>query len=600
MNIPIQQHGGRVGSAVQQLVNYVVRMIALLIGWQIDSVANVAALATVDDSRIPDGSQKLVRTLWDTWTLDKTSTSATDNITVIATASGTGRWIRDIQPNAERWGNQTTWYIDADNGDDENDGNTDSTELATWEEFRRRVEPGGVLDDMTVYIETDLPNTILFVGGGQSTLTIEGVPTTVYTGTVNTFAFTPATNTPPTLNDAGWTVADHVGQHVRFTSGDADGMGAWIAEADYGGAGNARLSCVTPENYWDAAADPNPADTFVVETFPSANATIVYDGTCYVNKLDGYLYNNSKWAYMWRCGTSSTMVGSGGSGVATDCFGAVGFENNVYSSLYGGLYGRITVGSDELNLGGVPPTLDSGPGAVQRSSMYMLPGSYAMIYTDFWVFGPIGPYAQSHYFHLYHKSSMVMDGGRFRGETPDGELFEVKVGSSLYTNKLDHSVTPVLSVIPADGAELELNQQNTFGGAVGRVQKMTHTFTEADLTAAAATETLDLGYYRLPGGSTIVGVDMYAYTPFTGGTISDFTVDIGSSADPDAIVDGADLYAGAVAGGVSSMPAGIRPNKFFDSTTQLTAKFDCASDDVADATAGAVTIDVYYTIRDEE
>lgn len=130
----------------------------------------------------------------------------------------------------------------------------------------------------------------------------------------------------------------------------------------------------------------------------------------------------------------------------------------------------------------------------------------------------------------------------------------------------------------------------------GRIQHRQLVVTEASLTEAAATQTLNIGDV-LPANATILGVTMHTYTPFTGGTIADFTVDIGSSGDADALVDGADLFAAAVDGAPATMTAGVNPNKTFVAAgAQLTAKFDCASDNVAAATAGAVTIDVIFTV----
>lgn len=63
----------------------------------------------------------------------------------------------------------------------------------------------------------------------------------------------------------------------------------------------------------------------------------------------------------------------------------------------------------------------------------------------------------------------------------------------------------------------------------------------------------------------------------------------------DALIDGADLFAAAVDGGPATIPQGIRPNKSMGAV-QLIATFRCGSDDVADATAGAITIDVLYIV----
>ncbi len=127
------------------------------------------------------------------------------------------------------------------------------------------------------------------------------------------------------------------------------------------------------------------------------------------------------------------------------------------------------------------------------------------------------------------------------------------------------------------------------------VSKKTLTATHATITAAAASEAINIGT-TLPANARIVGVDMRSLTPFSGGTVGDFTVDIGSAGDVDALVDGADLFAAAVDGGPATMPAGVRPNKTYATATQLIATFRCGSDDVADASAGSVVIDVLYTV----
>ena len=274
MNLPIPQIR-TLPKSLQMVINMIVKTIATLIGWQIDSVANLAAFASVDDTRIPDGSGKFVRTLLDTFHLDKTSTATVDGITVVATMSGTGRWVRDLQPNAT-WGSQGTFYVDPVTGSDENTGLTNLVPLATFAEARRRLEPIGVLVDTTIYIMSDLAvDDPVGINCSGEVLTIEGISTTLYSGTVAAYTKNPSTNTPGTLSDAAWTVATYLHKHIRFTSGAADDMGAWILEADYGGAGNARLSAVIEQVYgYPGTAAPGVGDTFVVEDFP----TVTMDG----------------------------------------------------------------------------------------------------------------------------------------------------------------------------------------------------------------------------------------------------------------------------------------------------------------------------------
>ena len=273
MNIPVPQVQ-KVGHHVQQLINMVIRTIVVVVGWQVDSVANVAALATVDDTRIPDGSSKTVRTLWDSFTLNKTSVEVADGITIVATMSGTGRWVRDIKPNA-LWGRQATWFIDPTTGDDENVGLLEAAPLATWAEFRRRTESVGYDGDTTVTILSSLPATDpvkLLANLGSGILTIQGRETLVYSGTAAAYSrdvdANPGGNNIGTLQDAGWTVADHIWRIVRFTSGAADGFASWILK-DLG-ANNARITtCVDSDTYADAV--PSAGDTFDVYTQPTVH-----------------------------------------------------------------------------------------------------------------------------------------------------------------------------------------------------------------------------------------------------------------------------------------------------------------------------------------
>lgn len=129
--------------------------------------------------------------------------------------------------------------------------------------------------------------------------------------------------------------------------------------------------------------------------------------------------------------------------------------------------------------------------------------------------------------------------------------------------------------------------------------KKTVTVTHADLTETAAntSQAINIGT-ALPDNARIVGVDIRALTAFSGGGVSALTVDIGSSGDIDALIDGADLFAAAVDGGPATMPSGIRPNKTFASSTQLIATFLTDSGhDLEDLTAGSVTIDVLYIVK---
>src|SRR5262249_21648080 len=64
-------------------------------------VPNIAALAAIDSSDVPQLTRALVQTQDSIWELDKTSTAASDGQTVIPAADG-GNWLRTKNPS-KKW-----------------------------------------------------------------------------------------------------------------------------------------------------------------------------------------------------------------------------------------------------------------------------------------------------------------------------------------------------------------------------------------------------------------------------------------------------------------------------------------------------------------
>lgn len=126
------------------------------------------------------------------------------------------------------------------------------------------------------------------------------------------------------------------------------------------------------------------------------------------------------------------------------------------------------------------------------------------------------------------------------------------------------------------------------------VQRLSLSMTEADLTDADGSQALSIG--TIPAGATVLGVAIKGVTAFSGGVASDLTIDVGDATDVDALVDGANAFGAAVINGNASAPAGAYPNKYYATATELFATFICGSDDVADLTAGAATIEVLYIL----
>lgn len=134
----------------------------------------------------------------------------------------------------------------------------------------------------------------------------------------------------------------------------------------------------------------------------------------------------------------------------------------------------------------------------------------------------------------------------------------------------------------------------TFDAAqVGVIQTRTVTIGHADLTDADGEQSINIGAV-LPANAMILAVDVALATPFSGGTATSVLLDIGTSGDPDAIVADCDLFAAAVDGKASAMPAGIAPFKLFTSAGAQLLATVAADDDVADLVAGACTITVSF------
>jgi hypothetical protein len=364
------------------------------------------------------------------------------------------------------WAAQTTWYISELTGDDSNDGAASITPLASWAEFKRRIEKVGVFVAMTVNVMDDLtatvatPATLSARGGGS--ITLVGTPTTVETGTVNTWSFDPATNDHGTLNDAAWTVATHLHRYVEFTSGAANGYGCFVAE-DLGGS-SARVSIVHQFTFgWGATATPAPGDTFKVETFPIIKFGTISFANFYMKKIETSQWNN--WQalvfYGQNFGAVACRLNAYIQGQAylqiTNCIG--GFSGRGGGGeLYGGIYGRLYFDK------GRPYTQDGEPviydtSIPQSQAMDLGPGAeYVSSWKDFWFMTGSGATA------LYVENGARFDigGARIRGDSNPTRLIDVYEGGRFLTTKLDHTV--VEKTIRFQGADYELNTDTRFGG----------------------------------------------------------------------------------------------------------------------------------------
>lgn len=144
-----------------------------------------------------------------------------------------------------------------------------------------------------------------------------------------------------------------------------------------------------------------------------------------------------------------------------------------------------------------------------------------------------------------------------------------------------------------DTAEADIAVLQSSAGVV--IAKKTVTVGHADLTDAVAGEAqvINIGT-ALPANARILGVEMTAITVFSGGSVASLAVDIGGT-DPDALVDGADLFTGSGTTPRHGTP-GVNPNGNLGGQ-QLTATFIPDVGHALDAlTAGSVTITVTYMV----
>lgn len=218
-------------------------------------VPDLGALALVHVSELLEGSTAWVESVGASFVLLKSSPLVPDGTTVIAPASGSpiagnagARWLIAGTPSATQWLLQPIWYIDPATGNDQNQGDTPATALATYAEFRRRIGSGPLSILMTVNLIGPISEFIfhdLVTGDASTGLTIQGQRTLVGTGTLSGVQlWNAATNTEGTITDAGlpvsWTASGFLGNLIELTSGASAGSVGWVAKDN--GAKTARYS----------------------------------------------------------------------------------------------------------------------------------------------------------------------------------------------------------------------------------------------------------------------------------------------------------------------------------------------------------------------
>ncbi len=197
------------------------------------SVTTLANLGGLPDDAYKDGDFAYVQSSRATYQLDRTS-NATPSSVAVDTFSGNGQWV--FFQASTSWQTQATWYIDPATGDDENEGSTTGTALATWREFTRRVSLINIA--MTVTILSNIAEALIgqfSSSSASASLTIAGLPTVLASGGGAGHSTmsdpVPATNSRglvsvdnlTTSAGAAAVLSDYVGKMLRCPATDANG-----------------------------------------------------------------------------------------------------------------------------------------------------------------------------------------------------------------------------------------------------------------------------------------------------------------------------------------------------------------------------------------
>lgn len=129
-------------------------------------------------------------------------------------------------------------------------------------------------------------------------------------------------------------------------------------------------------------------------------------------------------------------------------------------------------------------------------------------------------------------------------------------------------------------------------GQTGQVQYETVTLTTADFTAAALTQTYDIGT-QLPAGAKVITREVIRTTALSGTGITDVKAEIGTVGDPDAIMTSLDVDTGT--GTALKGSDGVNPEGSYGGLT-LKLKLTAVGANISAIDAGEVTVNVGYVV----
>lgn len=261
------------------------------------TVRLLKAISAFELASLQEGDVVYTESVRDYWKWLPASVIASNDITYCAptvVGAGAGRFERLLLASPD-WSLQTTWVLDEANSsgtaNDENDGLTATTPLASTVERRRRMGPKAQWSASTAYHLRYISTATSDILEGQCGTNVaiylhasmndrEGVTPALYSGSATTVVtVAPATNIPWQINSAGlpvsWTASGLIDKRVRLTSGANINALAWAALQDGVTPKNVQLSeFMTPVASFNVAPfvapastsnGPSNGDTFVVE-----------------------------------------------------------------------------------------------------------------------------------------------------------------------------------------------------------------------------------------------------------------------------------------------------------------------------------------------
>lgn len=127
------------------------------------------------------------------------------------------------------------------------------------------------------------------------------------------------------------------------------------------------------------------------------------------------------------------------------------------------------------------------------------------------------------------------------------------------------------------------------------LRKVTLTVGHADLTNAVNGGTQEFSFDALPTNAVVVGYDFPSFTVFSGGSISTLSVDVGTAADPDAVINAIDL-AGAMTEQKRRESNGVRPFGTYSAAALKLLFTPDGGHNLNALDAGTVTVDIFFMV----